>query len=149
MALPKPKPKTLIKYSVFSALGLGAFFLYANDHEPPVLTGFSFEADSQEVGEYVFSGAISDERGVAKAAFSCLDGDQIRMVIDVAMSGSNRNQVSFGLISKSPHWAGNWSGTSYELQFQGRTNLGERAPSCIWRAELKDSLGNTKTEVLK
>jgi hypothetical protein len=149
MAWPKPKPKTLIKYSAFTALGLVAYFLYTNDHEPPVLTGFSFEADSQEVGEYVFSGAISDERGVAKAAFSCLDGDQVRMVIDVAMSGSNRNQVSFGLISKSPHWAGNWSGTSYELEFRGQTNLGEQGPSCIWQAELKDSLGNTKTEVLK
>lgn len=147
--MSRPKPKTLIKYSIFTILGLVGFFIYTDDQEPPVLSGFNFSANTLEAGSYVFSGRISDERGVAKAAFSCLDGDEVRMVIDVAMSGSNRNQVSFGFISKSPHWAGNWSGTSYELEFQGRTKVPGTLPTCTWQAELKDSLGNSKVEILK
>jgi hypothetical protein len=146
----KPTRKTVLKYSVISVLSVAGFALYTNDHTPPVLTGFSFQANPDEAGRYDFSGRITDERGTSKAYFRCMAEDKEQFVLNVAMSGSNRNQVSFGVISRSPHWAGNWKGTSYDLYFQGQTNLPVGSePNCQWQVELVDSLGNQKVEEIK
>ena len=132
-----------------ATLSTAGFLLYTNDRVAPVVSEFSFAESDAEPGRYKFSGRITDERGVSRAFFRCLEGEQEQLVLDVAMSGSNRNQVSFGLISKSPHWAGNWKGTSYDLRFQGQTLLTELAPTCQWQAELEDSLGNKTVQLLK
>jgi len=146
----KPARKTVLKYTAISILCTAGFALYTNDRNPPELTEFSFEAHAFEVGRYDFSGRLTDTRGTAKAYFRCLDGEKEQFVLNVAMSGSNRNQVSFGVISRSPHWAGNWKGTSYDLKFQGQTNLPAGSePNCQWQVELVDSLGNRKVEVIK
>lgn len=150
MKLQKPKLKTVLKFGTIATLSTIAFFLYTNDRNPPELSEFSFEASPSTPGRYDFSGRITDERGVAKAAFRCLKDDVETMVLDVAMSGANRNQVSFGLISKSPHWAGNWKGTSYDLSFQGQTNLPTGfEPDCMWQVALVDALGNRIVEAVK
>jgi hypothetical protein len=146
----RPSRKTVLKYGSISVVAGIAFFLYTNDSAPPVLSDFSFAASASDPETFEFSGRITDERGVSKALFRCLDGQEEKMVLDVAMSGASRNQVSFGLISKSPHWAGNWKGTSYDLRFQGQTNLIEGLePSCNWQVELVDALGNKTVEPVK
>lgn len=150
MKFQKPARKTVLKYSAISILCIAGFALYTNDQAPPVLTDFSFQANAAEAGRYDFSGRITDERGTSKAYFRCMAGDKEQFVLNVAMSGSNRNQVSFGVISRSPHWAGNWKGTSYDLYFQGQTNLPVGSePNCQWQVELVDSLGNQKVEEIK
>lgn len=150
MKFQKPARKTVLKYSAISILCVASFVLYTSDQVPPNLTEFSFKANATEAGRYDLSGRITDERGTAKAYFRCMDGGREQFVLNVAMSGSNRNHVSFGVISRSPHWAGNWKGTSYDLFFQGQTNLpAGTEPSCQWQVELADSLGNKKVEEIK
>jgi hypothetical protein len=146
----KPSRKSILKFGAVALVGGLAFFFYTNDSTPPQLTDFSFAPSATDPATFEFSGRITDERGVSKAFFRCLDGEAEKMVLDVAMSGSSRNQVSFGLISKSPHWAGNWKGTSYDLSFQGQTSLPEGFDSsCIWQVELSDALGNKTTQNVK
>lgn len=150
MKIQKPNRKTVLKYLAIATVSTVGFALYTNDRTPPVLSDFSFSESLTEPGRYDFSGRITDERGTSKAFFRCLQENQELMVLDVAMSGSNRNQVSFGLISKSPHWAGNWKGTSYDLKFQGQTKLPDGfAPDCSWQVELVDALGNKTLQEVK
>lgn len=142
--------KTLLKYGAISIAVAIAFFVYTNDSAAPKLDNFSFAENPSGSRTFEFSGRITDERGTSKAFFRCLQDNQELMVLDVAMSGSNRNQVSFGLISKSPHWAGNWKGTSYDLKFQGQTKLPDGfAPDCSWQVELVDALGNKTLQEVK
>lgn len=146
----RPSRKTVVKYGLISIAVAIAFFVYTNDSAPPKLANFSFAASPSDPETFEFSGRITDERGVSKASFRCVSGESEKMVLDVAMSGASRNQVSFGLISKSPHWAGNWKGTSYDLTFQGQTKLPAGfEPNCIWQVEMVDALGNKKVESIK
>lgn len=151
--MPKLKieRKTLIRYAIFAAVATGLYLLYTDDHEAPVLTGFSFEKSDESGLNYEFSGAISDARGVSKAEFYCQDGGATKLVVVVAMSGADRNKTSFGILSRSPVWSGNWKGTSYDLDFSGRAIFPSDTPeiNCQWQGILRDSLGNSRTVELQ
>lgn len=142
-----PKKKTVIKYSVISVLlGIG-FFIYTDDHDAPVLRGFHFEQREGFEREYEFGGNLTDARGVSDATFECVTGDETKLVIVVTMSGNDRNKTSFGILSRSPNWAGSWKGTSYDLDFTGRAVFPETQQDfdCSWQAVLQDNLGNSVT----
>ena len=128
-------------------MGLGLYLFYTDDHEAPVLSDFRFEQVDEAGLSFRYSGSISDARGVSKAEFTCLDNGTPRLVIVVAMSGADRNKSSFGFLSRSPVWSGNWKGTSYDLSFSGRAIFPSDTPaiSCNWQAQLRDSLGNART----
>lgn len=94
--------------------------------------------------QFEFSGQLSDSRGVTNAEFQCVEDGEIKLLIYLAMAGSDRNRVSFGQISGSFGWAGRWSGTSYDLSFEGLATLPPNleATNCKWFAKLGDILGN-------
>lgn len=140
-----PKKKTIIKYSVISILVGVGFFIYTDDHVAPELSDFRFEQREGFEREFEFGGNLKDARGVSDATFQCLSGDEAKLVIVVTMTGSDRNKTSFGILSKSPNWAGSWKGTSYDLDFTGRAVFPDTKQEidCSWQANLRDNLGNS------
>ncbi|MEY4408920.1 MAG: hypothetical protein RLZ65_938 [Actinomycetota bacterium] len=139
-----PGKKTIIKYLVISVLlGIG-FFIYTDDHDAPALSDFKFSVSDENPLRFQYSGRLSDARGVASATFECSSESKTELVIVVGMSGVNRNQTSFGILSRSPNWSGNWRGTSYDLTFQGRADFpnDQIDIDCTWIAKLRDNLGN-------
>ncbi len=142
-----PKKQTLIKYAVISVLlGIG-FYFYTDDHDAPTLRGFHFEQRGGFEREYEFGGNLTDARGVSDATFECVTDEETKLVIVVTMSGNDRNKTSFGILSRSPNWAGSWKGTSYDLDFTGRAVFpnSKQDIACSWRANLRDNLGNNVT----
>ncbi len=121
-----------------------AFWLYTDDHEAPQLSGFKFEPSQEHASRFEYSGKLTDARGVASATLECISKTKTELVIVVGMSGVNRNQTSFGIMSRSPNWSGNWRGTSYDLTFQGRADFpnDQIDIDCAWIAKLRDNLGN-------
>jgi hypothetical protein len=139
-----PAKKTIVKYLVISVLlGIG-FFIYTDDPEAPALSNFKFSVSDENPLRFQYSGRLSDARGVASATFECISETKTELVIVVGMSGVNRNQISFGILSRSPNWSGNWRGTSYDLTFQGRADFpnDQLNINCAWMAKLRDNLGN-------
>lgn len=139
-----PEKKTILKYSLISALlGIG-LFIYTDDHDAPALGDFRFSVSDENPLRFEYSGRLSDDRGVASATFECISETKTELVIVVGMSGVNRNQTSFGILSRSPNWSGNWRGTSYDLTFQGRADFPDDQvdTDCTWIAKLRDNLGN-------
>lgn len=141
MKIRKLKRKTLMKYSAITIVSVAGFALYTNDHSAPELESFYFQQGPIE-GEYELGGRITDERGVSYAEFECFEGTELKQVIVVAMSGANRNKVSFGVLSRSPNWVGSWKGTSYDLTFSAILRNQPVSQNCRWSATLKDNLGN-------
>ena len=139
-----PQPKTILKYAIIGLLTVIAFWLYTDDHQAPELSGFQFEPSRNDPSRFEYSGRLIDARGVASATFECLSQSNTKLVIVVGMSGSNRNQTSFGILSRSPNWSGNWRGTSYDLVFTGRADFpsNQEPIDCVWNAKLRDNLGN-------
>lgn len=136
--------KTIVKYALIGlAFGLALIF-YTDDHDAPRLSDFKFEPSLDNPARYEFSGRLTDARGVASATFECVSQASTKLVIVVSMSGSNRNQTSFGILSRSPNWSGNWRGTSYDLEFSGRADFPSNLEpiDCTWTAKLRDNLGN-------
>ncbi len=148
MKLRLPSKAKLAWYLAL-ALGAGAgLTFYFSDRTPPELV--SFELSSQRVRvsdpapQFEFTGRITDERGVTGAEMQCLQDGDIKLLVYVAMAGGDRNRVSFGEVSGSFGWAGRWSGTSYDLSFEGLGKLPPdiEAGSCDWHAKLRDIVGN-------
>lgn len=143
-----PSKRQVIQFlAITSVLGLAAGF-YFSDRDPPELTEFEISRTQESLDgpepQFEFSGRITDVRGVTEAQLQCLEGDQIRLLSFIAMAGGDRNRVSFGEVSGSFGWAGRWSGTSYDLRFEG---LGKLPPglediNCTWHAKLRDIVGN-------
>ena len=148
MKLRLPSKAKLAWYLVL-ALGAGAgLTFYFSDRTPPELVSFELSSQSVIVSDpapqFEFTGRITDERGVTGAEMQCLRDGEIQLLVYIAMAGGDRNRVSFGEVSGSFGWAGRWSGTSYDLSFEG---LGKLPPdiesgSCDWYAKLSDIVGN-------
>lgn len=134
-------------FAIVAAIALAAGF-YFSDTNPPELLGFEIDKSTVSASDpspqLSFSGQITDVRGITSAELHCMAGDQTRLLIYIAMAGGDRNRVSFGEVSGSFGWAGRWSGTAYDLEFEG---LGILPPSiepteCSWHARLGDIIGN-------
>lgn len=143
-----PSKRKVVQYTAISlGLGLAAGF-YFSDRTPPELLSFNLSSENVRVldpaPQLEFTGRITDERGVTGAEMQCLQDGDIKLLIYIAMAGGDRNRVSFGEVSGSFGWAGRWSGTSYDLSFEGLGKLPQdiEAGSCDWYAKLSDIVGN-------
>lgn len=141
------KPKLIRNLFLVLLLGAGLTF-YFSDRTPPELSSFELSRQSVKTSDpapqFEFSGRLTDERGVTRAELQCLEDGEIKLLIYIAMAGADRNRVSFGEVSGSFGWAGRWSGTAYDLEFEGLGKLPPQiAPiSCQWHAKLRDLVGN-------
>jgi len=141
------KPK-IFGYVALTLAGAIAAGFYFNDFSAPRLDNFSTSKQVVSVKDpapqFEFSGQLSDARGVTNAEFQCVEDGETRLLIYLAMAGSDRNRVSFGQVSGSFGWAGRWFGTSYDLRFEGLANLPPNLETthCEWFAKLGDILGN-------
>lgn len=148
MRLRLPSRRKLFRYGATVLIALLAVGFFFSDRDPPELLSFELNRTSVSVQDPApqlsFTGRITDVRGVTGAELQCRSDDQTRLLIYIAMAGGDRNRVSFGEVSGSFGWAGRWSGTSYDLSFEG---LGKLPPdikptSCRWFAKLSDIVGN-------
>ena len=149
-----------LKFSKRQALKWGAIglvvsfgtFFYMSDHEAPELEEISFSTSRMtldgQVGLLGFEGRVTDARGINTVQLHCMDRNQTRIMIHLAITGGNRNRVSFGLDDTTYNWRGSWSGTRYDLSFSGlgRIPIGTPELDCDWFASLKDELGNSSWE---
>ena len=71
-------------------------------------------------------------------------------MIHLAITGGNRNRVSFGFDETTYNWRGAWSGTRYDLSFGGVGNIPPETQDidCAWHTHLVDELGNSSFEPL-
>ena len=148
MRFKLPSKPRLITYGVFATVALIAGSLFFDDSLPPKLDGFSLSETGVSINDpapqFSFEGRITDDRGVTGAEFQCLEDGEARLLIYLAMAGSDRNRVSFGKLSGSFGWAGRWFGTAYDLSFEGNATLPPslEAMNCQWHARVRDILGN-------
>ena len=127
-------------------MAIGSIWFFS-DKDSPELTGFELSAQAVSIsqdGKFEFAGSFTDARGVTEAQFECVENGEPKLIIVLAMQGNDRNRVSFGKISGSSTWTGRWSGTSYDLQFEGLAPLSDSfdPTSCSWYARLGDIVGN-------
>ena len=141
------KPK-LTGYLALALVAAGGLAFYFSDRTPPELVSFELTSQSVRVSDpapqFEFFGRLTDQRGITGAEMRCVDGGEIKLLVYIAMSGGDRNRVSFGEVSGSFGWAGRWGGTSYDLSFEG---LGKLPPeigptNCRWFAKVSDIVGN-------
>ena len=127
-------------------MAIGSIWFFS-DKDSPELTGFELSAQAVSIsqdGKFEFAGSFTDARGVTEAQFECVENGEPKLIIFLAMQGNDRNRVSFGKISGSSTWTGRWSGTSYDVQFEGLAPLSASfdPTSCNWYARLGDIVGN-------
>lgn len=144
--------RQVIKWSVISAVAIGGFIFYTSDHDAPVLESVSFSADQLtlggEVGLLDFDGRVTDARGINTVQLHCVEDGETVLMIHLAITGGNRNRVSFGFDDTTYNWRGAWNGTRYDLSFGGVGRIPVETPelSCDWYANLRDELGNASWE---
>lgn len=144
----------IIKWGLITVALGGAVAFYLNDHEAPVLESVSFSASelnlAGDTGYLEFSGRVTDSRGISTVQLQCIEDSQVKIMVHLALSGSFRNRVSFGLDETTYNWRGAWKGTRYDLSFKGVGNIpaGTPATNCQWHAKLEDELGNESFEPL-
>lgn len=127
-------------------MAIGSIWFFS-DKDAPELTSFELSAQAVSIsqdGQFEFSGSFTDARGVTAAQFECVENGEPKLLIFLAMQGNDRNRVSFGKISGSASWTGRWTGTAYDVQFEGIAPLSESfdPTSCSWYASLGDIVGN-------
>jgi hypothetical protein len=148
--LSKPWVKSGIRYLAAGLVIWIAIAIYTGESDAPVLESFDIsrtEIDLAVDNTFEFSGAITDERGIAKVTLDCMAGEKSEFVIVVATSGINKYRVAFGKTSSSPNWIGRWEGSRQRIEFEGiaEVPLDTQALTCEWQASLADSLGNEIT----
>ena len=151
--LKKAWVRSALRYLAISIAGTAAILIYTGERNPPHIEAFSTSkttVDLKSDPSIAFSGAITDERGIASAILECNSAEATEFVIVVATTGINKYQVSFGRTSSSPNWVGRWEGNRQRIEFEGNGEVPVDTPNltCDWIAHLKDSLGNEITTPL-
>ena len=148
----KISKRQIIKWSAISSVIIGGLLFYTSDHEPPVLESVSFSAEELalggEVGLLNFDGRVTDARGINTVQLHCVEDGETVLMIHLAITGGNRNRVSFGFDDTTYNWRGAWNGTRYDLSFGGvgRIPPETEAMACDWYSSLRDELGNSSWE---
>jgi hypothetical protein len=148
----KISKRQLIKWSAISVVAIGAFIIYTSDNDAPVLESVSFSRGEMfldgEMGLMEFDGRVTDARGINSVQLHCIESGQTKIMIHLAITGANRNRVSFGLDETTYNWRGSWKGTRYDLSFGGigRIPPDTQSIACDWYSSLRDELGNSSWE---